>query len=333
VHDAPDPADLSLGRSALATLTKHTIGGFAASLAVASHAWFAARGAFKEIEVERELAFGPDLAHRLDVWRPRATASKPRPLVLFFHGGGFQQLDKGSHWSFCERFADMGAVVFNADYRLAPQHRHPAAADDAARAYDFALAHAADYGADPDQLIIAGTSAGANLALGLAITRVDHTPRAAVLFSGLLQVSDMPRLYRSRHSVPRALRARIASIGLEYPPEGTGWSLPSEPDPTLDPLLYLERSSALPANWPATFISTGSVDQVLEDSLRLTSRLADAGAPHELNVLPGAGHAFQGFLFSTAVRTMWRRLGGFLAAQGLAVNAPMEASRAATAAR
>jgi acetyl esterase/lipase len=297
--------DQSLGQTPLAHLTKHAIGLSAGVLARAFHALYALRGEFADLTIERDIAYG---AQRLDVWKLRDGG----PAVLFFHGGGFQQLDKQSHWAFSERFARMGAVVFNADYRLAPQHRHPAAASDARDALRWVRANAARYGADPSQLIVAGTSAGANLALGLAIT---ERVQAAVLFSGLLQVSDMPRLYRSRASVPLAIRARMASIGVEYPSSGTGWELPAKVDPTLDPLLHIERSRL---RLPPLFVSTGSLDDVLEDSLRLRAQLD--GVPHELDVLPGFGHARQGFLFSPAVREMWQRCARFLAEQGLRVS-------------
>jgi acetyl esterase/lipase len=298
--------DQRLGQTKLAHLTKDAIGFTAGALARSSYNLYRARGELAGLQIEREISFARE--QKLDVWKQRDGG----PAVLFFHGGGFQQLDKQSHWAFSERFARMGAVVFNADYRLAPAHRHPAAAEDAADALTWVQQNAACYGADPSQLIVAGTSAGANLALGLAITR---RVQAAVLFSGLLQVSDMPRLYRSRASVPLAIRARMACIGVEYPPLGTGWELPAQVDPTLDPLLHIEREGT--AGLPPLYVSTGSVDNVLEDSLRLCARLD--GLPHELDVLPGGGHAFQGFLFKESVRAVWRRCARFLAAQGLRV--------------
>ncbi|HEX5656976.1 MAG TPA: alpha/beta hydrolase [Polyangiales bacterium] len=299
--------DQRLGQTPLAHLTKDAIGFTAATLGRISHALSRARGEFADLTIERDVAYGG--GQRLDIWKQRDGG----PAVLFLHGGGFQQLDKQSHWAFSERFARMGAVVFNADYRLAPEHRHPAAATDARDALAWVRAHAAGYGADPSQLIVAGASAGANLALGLAIT---ERVQAAVLFSGLLQVTDMPRLYRSRASVPLAIRARMACIGVEYPPLGKGWELPAIEDPTLDPLLHVERRGE--DGLPPLFVSTGSVDNVLEDSLRLCARLS--AVPHELDVLPGFGHAFQGFLFSEPVRAMWRRCARFLAAQGLRVR-------------
>lgn len=297
--------DQELGNTTLARLTKNAIGGVASVAAGVSHAGYAACRKFNDFEITRDLTFG---AQKLDVWRLKRGLRGP--LVVFFHGGGFQQLDKESHWAFAYSFARMGAVVFNADYRLAPRFRHPAAADDALRAYEFALANAARFGADPEQVIVAGTSAGANLALGLAIT---HGARAAVSFSGLLQVSDMPRLYR-QGGVPYPIRARMANIGVEYPPEGTGWTVPSLVDPRLDPLVHVERNP--PPRVP-TFISTGSKDQVLVDAQRLHARLQATGVPNVLDLVPGVGHAFQGLIFKAKVRAVWDRCEAFLRAQGL----------------
>ncbi|HEY6879867.1 MAG TPA: alpha/beta hydrolase [Polyangiales bacterium] len=302
-------ADQRLGQTPLARATKDLIGATASIAAGASFAAFSAVGRLADFQIERDVSFGDAPAQRLDIWK----RGRGGPSVLFFHGGGFQQLDKQSHWAFAERFARMGAVVFNADYRLAPAHRHPAAAEDAALAYEWVRANAQHYGADPTQLIVAGTSAGANLALGLAITR---RVQAAVLFSGLLQVSDMPRLYRARASVPRYLRARMASIGVDYPAVGTGWSVPDTVDPTFDPLLHIERHGV--AGLPPLFVSTGSRDEVLEDSLRLCARLD--GTPHVLDIVHGRGHAFQGLLFSARVRALWQRCAHFLAEQGLTLN-------------
>lgn len=306
-------ADQRLGQAPIAHVTKGLIGATASIAAGVSHAAFAAAGRFADFQIERDVAFGSDAAQRLDVWRRTSGG----PAVLFFHGGGFQQLDKQSHWAFAERFARMGAVVFNADYRLAPTHRYPAAADDAALAYEWVLAHAHRYGADPSQLVVAGVSAGANLALGLAITR---RVQAAVLYSGLLQVSDMPRLYRSRASVPHYLRARMASIGVDYP-DHEAWDLPEVVDPTFDPLLHVERHGS--TGLPPLFVSTGSRDEVLEDSLRLCARLDEI--PHALDIVHGRGHAFQGLLFSARVRALWHRCAHFLAEHGLALHERQDA--------
>ncbi|MDB4987426.1 MAG: Esterase/lipase [Myxococcaceae bacterium] len=278
------------------------------------------RGGLDQLEITRDLAYGSAPEQRLDVWRSRAPGAGLRPLVLFLHGGGFQHLDRASHWAFAERFAQAGAVVFNADYRLAPKHRYPAAAQDAALVFQYVRDRALAFGADPEQLVLAGASAGANLALGLAIANPSLV-RASALFSGLLQVSDMPRFYRARR-MPRLLQARVASIGCDYPGAHSGesaWSAPQHADPLFDPLLHLEAEQTLLSGFPPAFISTGSADQTLEDSLRLRACLEAREARCRLDVVPGGRHGFQGMLSSSAL-PMWERCFAFLREQGLQLS-------------
>ena len=312
--------DETLGTSLEGQLVKHLIATGARTASAIAHVVARARGDLRAFDVVRDEPYGTHPLQRLDVWRPRAASKRPRPLVLFFHGGGFQHLDRGSHWSFAERFAAAGAVVLNADYRLAPRDPYPAAADDAALAYRYAVAHAPALGADPRQLIVAGASAGANLALGLAVDERFEgiAPRGAVLLSGLLQVSDIGRLYRAR-SVPRPLRARMASIGCEYVGRDA-FRHPDVVDARLDPLLALETCTTLPPDFPPVFASSGTADQVLDDTLRLRACLASHGVPCEVDVVHGAGHTFQGNTFRAKARALWARCFTFLRAQGLQLD-------------
>jgi acetyl esterase/lipase len=335
--DKPGPMnDTALGSGLEARLVKAAIAHGISLVAALARVHADLRGDLKDLEIASDLSYGDDPAQCCEVWRLRKHDGRPRPLVLFLHAGGFQHLDPASHWAFAERFAHAGAVVFNAGYRLAPQHRYPAAADDAARAWRFALARASEFGADTSQSVISGASAGANLALGLCISAArDHgdtpvqqqrrrlsplVPRSAALFSGLLQVSDMKRLYRHRR-MPHPLRARMASIAVDYLPDGgldqSAWARPTFVDPRLDPLLYLEQTSCLPSALPALFVSSGSRDQTLEDSLRLRATLADTNVPCALDVAPGAGHAYQGLTFRADARALWERCFAFLRGRGI----------------
>ena len=300
-----DRGDAALGRGLEAQLMKALIAHGVTAVGSLSRAAYALQGAFRDLEITQDLRYGDDPAQRFDVWRPRARATAPRPLVLFLHGGGFQHLDRHSHWAFAERFAHAGAVVVNADYRLSPAHPYPAAAHDAARVHAHVLAHAGEHGADPDELIVAGASAGANLALAAAIaaSEAGRPPRACVLFSGLLQVSDIARLYRGR-PVSRPLRARMASIACDYLGTDAAWHVPLVADPWLDPLLHLERAPTLPYDFPAVFCSTGSRDQVCEDAERLHACLVRHGSSSRLDVVDGAGHAFQGLVYKEQIRAL-----------------------------
>lgn len=91
--------------------------------------------------------------------------SAARPAVVFCHGGGFVLCDLRSHDGFCRAMArHTESVVISVDYRLAPEHRAPAAAQDVFAAFCWVVAHAAELGVDAECLVIAGDSAGGNLA-------------------------------------------------------------------------------------------------------------------------------------------------------------------------
>ena len=85
--------------------------------------------------------------------------------MVYFHGGGFVLCGLDSHDNICRSLARRsGALVLSVDYRLAPEARFPAAAEDAVAAVRWAAAHAAQLGADPARIAVAGDSAGGNLA-------------------------------------------------------------------------------------------------------------------------------------------------------------------------
>src|SRR5438093_2815715 len=87
-----------------------------------------------------------------------------RPAVLYFHGGGWVQVDLETHHGLCARLAlGSGALVIALDYRLAPEHPFPAAVDDCVASYRWLLAHARELGIDPGRVAVAGDSAGGNL--------------------------------------------------------------------------------------------------------------------------------------------------------------------------
>jgi acetyl esterase len=99
----------------------------------------------------------------------------PRPLVVFYHGGGWVICGLDSHDPVCRDLAaGTGAVVLSVDYRLAPEHPFPAAVDDAWAALQWAHDHAGDLGADGTRLAVAGDSAGGNLAAVMALMARDQ---------------------------------------------------------------------------------------------------------------------------------------------------------------
>ncbi len=103
------------------------------------------------------------------IYHPRDAGDGPWPGVVYFHGGGWVICGLDTHDNGCRRLAnELGAVVVSVDYRLAPEHKYPAAADDAWAALGWTADHAAELGIDPARLAVAGDSAGGNLAAVVA---------------------------------------------------------------------------------------------------------------------------------------------------------------------
>jgi acetyl esterase len=116
---------------------------------------------------------GPDGEIPVRIYWPATEG--PHPGIVYFHGGGFVICDLDSHDGACRRLVNaISAVVVSVDYRLAPEHRWPAAADDAAAATQWAAEHAADLGIDPERLAVAGDSAGGNLGAVAALMARDR---------------------------------------------------------------------------------------------------------------------------------------------------------------
>lgn len=271
------------------------------------------------VEVLRDVAYGPyGTAHQLDVYRPVARRG-PLPAVLYLHGGGFRILSKETHWLMGLAFAREGFVVFNANYRLAPDHPFPAAAQDACAVYRWVLDNAARYGGDAARVVVAGESAGANLATVLTVAACYERPEpwaravfdrgavpiAAIPACGILQVTDIARFQR-RRALPPVLTDRIAEVGRGY----VGATDPAYGG-LADPLCVLEVDAPRRA-LPPFFVPVGTADPILDDSRRLAAALARHGVDHEARYYDGEVHAFHAFVWRDAARCCWADTHRFL---------------------
>ncbi len=284
------------------------------SRAARLHPW--ARQGEPAARVFRDVRYAPGEgdAHLLDIHVPAGRG--PFPVALYLHGGGFRILSKDTHWMMVEQLRRAGYLVYNANYRLAPGHRFPAAAEDAARILHFVASTAGRYGGDIDRLLLAGESAGANLVTGLAVAcswrrpeawaRVlfdeGIRPRAVFAYCGLLEVRAHERY--DALPLPTWQRDRIQLVCREYLDEGDA----SEPGSDLaDPLTILEQAVEPPERpLPAFFISAGTADPILDDSERLGRALDRLGVPNEVRVFPDEIHAFQAIFWRPAARESWR---------------------------
>jgi len=110
-----------------------------------------------------ELAYGRDPLQRLDVYLPDGAPGKPRPLIVFWHGGRWEFGDKSQYRFVGAALAELGFVAVVANYRMYPQVKLTGFMEDAALAAAWAFAHASDYQADPDRFYLMGHSSGAHM--------------------------------------------------------------------------------------------------------------------------------------------------------------------------
>lgn len=220
--------------------------------------------------VAADQAFGPDPRQRLDVYAP-LQRSASAPVLVFFYGGSWATGRRQDYRFAAEAFAAKGFVVVLPDYRLVPQVRFPRFVEDGAAAVRWAQDHARDYGGDPSRIALAGHSAGAYIAMMLALDRRWLT-RAGV--------------------DPAAIRA---VAGLSGPYDFYPFDVPSSqnafgqyPDPRATQPISFARGDAPPA-----FLATGDRDTTVRprNSQALAAALKAKGAQAELHIYPGLDHA------------------------------------------
>lgn len=211
----------------------------------------------------------------VDGWRVTADIHRPFgagpfPVLVHLHGGAWVMGAPSTHRRLAAELATMGLLVVVPDYRRAPRHRFPAAVEDTIDAVRWTREHAAEFGGDPDRLLIGGDSAGANLAAAALASGVEAV--AALLFYGI-------------YDVHRALPAISSLVG---PPEAQLYLTAEDfQNLTDDPRLHPERYCG---SFPPSLVLTGDGDPAADESHRLAARLADHGIDHELVVLPDSPH-------------------------------------------
>jgi triacylglycerol lipase len=152
-------------------------------------------------EVLRDIAYGEDERHRLDVYLP-VGAEQPAPVAVFLHGGGFIRGDKADREAVGHYFSRHGVLAVLPNYRLGPRHRWPAGAEDVAAVLGWARAHAAAHGGDREHIVLAGESAGAAHVAAATLVKRFHPPEGlkiagAFLASGVYN-AELELLARSQ---------------------------------------------------------------------------------------------------------------------------------------
>jgi acetyl esterase len=240
-------------------------------------------------------------------------AEDPGPLVVYFHGGGHVVGDLDTHDQACRFLArEIPAALLAVDYRCAPESRFPAAVDDALEAFRWARTNAAELGADPERVAVAGDSAGGNLAAAVAqLAAADGGPAPA--FQALIYpVCDYSRKRRSYELFAEGFF--LTSAEMDWYRDHYFASAEDRNDPRASPILAEDLSGVAPAH-----IITAGFDPLRDEAEDYAARLREAGVPVTLRRESDLVH---GFINAVG-------LGGRSAEAGRAIAAEIAAGLAA----
>ncbi len=228
---------------------------------------------------------GPAGAMAARVYTPEG--SGPFPTVVYFHGGGWVIGDLNTHDNMCRSVCKGSqAVVVSVDYRLAPEHRFPAAVDDALAATQWAIAHTAQLGGDK-RIGIAGDSAGGNLAA--AVTQLLRgTPQAQAIKAQFLIYPAVDHLGAGHASIEEnATGYLLEKRSMEWFYGHYAGPDAAPTDPRLSPL----QASSF-ADLPPALIVTAEFDPLRDEGEAYGRALQAAGVPTITTRYNGLIHAF-----------------------------------------
>ncbi|TGQ74564.1 esterase [Mesorhizobium sp. M00.F.Ca.ET.186.01.1.1] len=223
------------------------------------------------------LIAAPD--HAIPVRRYQLADGTPRATVLYFHGGGFILGGLDSHDDICaEICAGTGFAVLSVDYRLAPEHLHPAAFDDALAAFEWAAAES------ERPLLLCGESAGGNLAAGAAQATRHHS-RAAI--GQLLIYPGLGGDEHARSYIEHAAAPLLSAGDIAFYRDVRAARRQSPDDATFSPLRDKDFSGL-----PPTVIVTAECDPLSSDGEAYRDRILAAGGRAWWDEEPRLVHSF-----------------------------------------
>lgn len=220
------------------------------------------------------------------LYRGIGATAEAAPALLYLHGGGWVLGNLDSHDEVCRLLAnEAGAVVLCPDYRLAPEHRFPAAVEDAADTLAWLRREAVSLGVDPEGIAVGGDSAGGNLAAVTALgSRADGGPPlvAQLLFypnTDAGQDFGSVRRFAEGYGLTAATMRWFRDLTIRNADDIADWRL--------SPLRAPDLSGAPPA-----YVAIAEADILSDEGIAYADRLAAAGVPVAVEHWPGLIHGF-----------------------------------------
>ena len=220
------------------------------------------------------------------MYRPRGTSDQPLPALVYFHGGGWCIGDLDSHDHVCRWLAaHSDCVVISVDYRMGPEHKFPAAVEDAFAATEWIASHAAELKIDANRIGIGGDSAGGNLSAVVTLLAREQGGPHLVCQLLIYPATDMLMRFPSHVSCGDGYRLTRTSIVWFI----NGYLRDGED-------MYDFRASPLMAenyvNLPPAFILTAAFDPLADEGEAYANKLKEAGIPVKYHCYEGMVHGF-----------------------------------------
>ena len=220
------------------------------------------------------------------IFRPEGVGL--RPGLLYFHGGGWVLGGPDTHGDMCAEMA-LGAEIVTVlvDYRLAPEHPHPAQLEDSRAVLAWLRAHGSEIGMDPDSVIGGGDSAGGQMTAGLSLYLRDKGLQPLIgmvlIYPVLGNDVNTQSYLRNAHAPCLTREEMVFFLGAFMGPKGN----PNWTDPLAAPLLAKDLSDL-----PQAFITAAAHDPLYDDGIMFHERLSAAGVPSVLRREPQLAHSY-----------------------------------------
>lgn len=230
------------------------------------------------VQVRRDVSFviREEQPVSLDLYLPAETSAAPRPICLYIHGGGWQAGDKSEGETFLRGPVDSGWIGISTNYRLSDDAIWPAQIQDVRACLEWISLHAKEFNADPQRIVVAGGSAGGQLALMAGLDQTAWEKYRIIGICSLYGPTDLASAIWNGHQIRYMLTNLLGADPSRIPERASSAS----------PIRFVDTSD------PAVLLVHGDADEVVpyEQSVSLLNRLCELKVPARLISIPGGGH-------------------------------------------
>jgi acetyl esterase/lipase len=242
---------------------------------------------------------GPGSELLLKVYEPKSRKNEKLPAVFWIHGGGYVMGHPDGDDALCECFTErIKCVVVSIDYRLAPEHKYPAAIEDCYAGLKWMVSKAEELKIDTSKIAIAGASAGGGLTAALALMVRDRGEMKIAFQAPLYPMLDdrnvTPSSYEiNEKNLPKAWNREANEIA---------WKMYLESNISGETSYYAAPARAKDlTGLPPAYIFIGQLDPFRDETIEYVTRLVQAGIPVEFHLYPGCFHGFDSIFNNTEI--------------------------------